>query len=36
MLIVKEALHENLPATFNALERTAVKRILKHPGEYFN
>ncbi|KAL0019104.1 hypothetical protein WJX77_005801 [Trebouxia sp. C0004] len=27
----KEALHENLPATFNALERTAVKRILKHP-----
>ena len=34
--LFKEALHENLPATFNALERTAVKQILKHPGEYFN
>ena len=33
--LFKEALHENLPATFNALERTAVKRILKHPGKYF-
>ncbi|KAL3138657.1 hypothetical protein ABBQ32_006415 [Trebouxia sp. C0010 RCD-2024] len=30
--LFKEALHENLPATFNALERTAVKRILKHPA----
>ena len=30
----KEALQENLPATFNALERTAVKRMLKQPGEY--
>ncbi|KAL3148764.1 hypothetical protein ABBQ38_014175 [Trebouxia sp. C0009 RCD-2024] len=30
--LFKEALHENLPATFNALERTAVKRILKHHG----
>ena len=32
----KEALQENLPATFNALERTAVKRMLKHPGECLN
>ncbi|KAL0023108.1 hypothetical protein WJX77_001828 [Trebouxia sp. C0004] len=30
-LSISEALHENLPATFNALERTAIKRILKHP-----
>ena len=29
----KEALQENLPATFNALERTAFKQILKQPGE---
>ena len=31
--VFKETLQENLPATFNALERTAVKRISKHPGE---
>ena len=30
------ALQENLPVTFNALQRTAVKRILKPPGEYLN
>ena len=32
--LFKEALHENLPATFNALERTAVRRALKQPGEH--
>ena len=32
--LFKEALQENLPATFNALQRTAVKRILQQPGEY--
>ena len=32
--LFKEAVQENLPATFNALERTAVKRIFKQPGEY--
>ena len=32
--LFKEALQENLPATFNALESTAVRRILKQPGEY--
>ena len=32
--LFKEALQENLPTTFNALERTAVKQILKQPGEY--
>lgn len=31
--LFKEALRENLPATFNALECTAVKRMMKHPGE---
>ena len=31
--LFKEALQENLPGKFNALERTAVKRVLKHPGE---
>ncbi|DBA69913.1 TPA: hypothetical protein ACH3X2_012410 [Trebouxia sp. C0005] len=30
--LFKEALQENLPTTFNALERTAVKRTLKKPG----
>ncbi|DBA88546.1 TPA: hypothetical protein ACH3X2_005017 [Trebouxia sp. C0005] len=30
--LFKEALQENLPAIYNALDRTAVKRILKHPG----
>lgn len=34
--LFKEALQENLPATFNALERTAVKQTLKHPGEFLN
>ena len=34
--LFKEALQENLPGTFNALERTAVKRVLKHPGEYLS
>ena len=32
--LFKEALQDNLPATFNALQRTAVKRILQQPGEY--
>ena len=32
--LFKEALQENLPATFSALERTAVKRILKPPGAH--
>ena len=32
--LFKEALQENLPATFNAFERTAVKRMSKQPGEY--
>ena len=32
--LFKEALQENLPATFNALERTAVKQMLKQLGKY--
>ena len=32
--LFKEALQENLRATFNACERTAVRRILKQPGKY--
>ncbi|KAL3155476.1 hypothetical protein ABBQ38_011030 [Trebouxia sp. C0009 RCD-2024] len=32
--LFKETLQENLPATFNVRERTAVKRILKHPGDH--
>ena len=31
--LFKEALQEHLPAKFNALQRTAVKRALKYPGE---
>ena len=31
--LFKEALQENLPGAFNALERTAVKRVLQHSGE---
>ena len=31
--LFKEALQDHLPATFNALERTAVKRALKSPGK---
>ena len=31
--LFKETLQENLPATLNALHRTAVRRALKHPGE---
>ena len=34
--LFKETLQENLPATFNALESTAVKRVLKQPGECLN
>ncbi|KAA6429844.1 MAG: hypothetical protein FRX49_00276 [Trebouxia sp. A1-2] len=30
--LFKQALQESLPATFNVLERTAVKRLSKHPG----
>ena len=33
--LFKEALRENLPTTFNALQRTAAKRVLQQPGEYF-
>ena len=32
--LFKQALQESLPATFNVLERTAVKRLSKHPGEF--
>ena len=32
--LFKEALQDNLPATFYALECTAVRRELKQPGEY--
>ena len=31
--LFKEALQDHLPATFNALECTAVKRALKSPGK---
>lgn len=31
--VFKETLQENLPATLNALHRTAVRRALTHPGE---
>ena len=34
--LFKEALQENLPGAFNALERTAVTRVLQHPGECLN
>lgn len=30
--LFKEALRENLPTTFNALQRTAAKRVLQQPG----
>ena len=33
--LFKEALRENLPTTFNALQRTAAKRVLQQPGEHF-
>ncbi len=32
--LFKEALQKDPPATFNALERTAVRRALKHPGKH--
>ena len=31
--LFKEALQEHPPAALNALQRTAVKRALRHPGE---
>ena len=31
--LFKETLQENLPAALNALQRTAIRRALKHPGE---
>ncbi len=32
--LFKEALEENMPATLNALQRTAVRQALKYLGEY--
>lgn len=32
--LFKETLQDYLPAAFNALERTAVKRALKSPGKH--
>ena len=31
--VFQEVLQENLPATFNLLQRAALKRALKRPGE---
>ena len=31
--VFQEVLQENLPATFNLLERARLKRALKQPGE---
>ena len=31
--VFQEVLQENLPATFNLLERATLKRALKQPGE---
>jgi hypothetical protein len=34
--VFKETLQENLPATLNALHRTAVRQALKDSGEQLN
>jgi hypothetical protein len=31
--LMEDALRDNLPTTFNILQRTAVVRALKHPGQ---